>query len=90
MLTTLFRRSLAPDLSNEGVRRRLVKAGLKHRYSAKKPLLTSEHKSDRLAWCRKWRKFDFSKVCFSDEKRFCLKPDGATKVWRFAGTRFLP
>jgi transposase len=36
------------------------------------PMLTEAHKRNRIAWCRKYRHFDWSKVVFTDESYFQL------------------
>lgn len=34
------------------------------------PLLTQQHKDERVRWCQKYLNLDWAKVCFSDESKF--------------------
>lgn len=49
------------------------------------PTLTKKHKDDRLSWARthhNWTPHQWSRVVFSDEKRFCMDgPDGFNYYW---------
>ena len=79
-------------ISSRTVRRRLNEAGLSSRRPAKKPLLTRQHRVNRLRFARNhqhWTVHDWKKVLFSDETRVSLSsPDGRERVWRRAGERF--
>lgn len=79
-------------VSSRTIRRRLNEAGLTSRKPAKKPLLTREHKIQRLRFARNhqnWTINDWKTVLFSDETRISLKsPDGRERVWRRSGERF--
>lgn len=79
-------------ISSRTVRRRLREAELSNRRPAKKPLLTREHRVQRLNFARvhqNWTINDWKQVLFSDETRVSLKaPDGRERVWRRRGERF--
>lgn len=79
-------------ISSRTVRRRLNEGGLSSRVPAVKPLLTREHRVQRLNFARNhqhWTVNDWKKVLFSDETRVSLKgPDGRERVWRRTGERF--
>lgn len=79
-------------ISSRTVRRRLHEAELSSRRPAKKPLLTREHRVQRLNFARlhqNWTVNDWKQVLFSDETRVSLKaPDGRERVWRRRGERF--
>jgi transposase len=76
-------------LSARTVRRRLHAAGMRSYRAARKPKLTYLHRLRRAAWVRRWRTQDWTKVIFSDEKRFKFEPDAPIRVWRRRGERFL-
>lgn len=50
-----------------------------------KPLLTEDHRKDRLRWGQKHRRFKWSNVIFSVEKTFELHGRGRN-VWRLPDT----
>ena len=51
-----------------------------------KPILTESHKTQRMAWAKKYLKRDFSKNIFTDECRASLDdPDGWSKGWIVKG-----
>lgn len=79
-------------VSSRTIRRRLNEAGLSSRRPAKKPLLTRQHRVQRLRFARNhqhWTVNDWKKVLFSDETRISLNcPDGRERVWRRSGERF--
>lgn len=79
-------------VSTRTIRRRLNESGLASRRPAKKPLLTREHRIQRLRFARNhqgWTLDDWKMVLFSDETRISLKsPDGRERVWRRPGERF--
>ena len=64
-------------------------SGVKSYKAAKKPRMSRTHMVNRSKWCRRWSKFKFSQVIFSDEKRFVRMGDGPTRVWRRKGERYL-
>ncbi|KAK7105528.1 hypothetical protein V1264_016894 [Littorina saxatilis] len=74
------------------VRRRLGGQNLLNRRPPRRPVLTAQHRLDRLAWAQQhthWRHRDWRRVLFLDEKRFCLEPgDGRVRIWRRPGQRF--
>jgi hypothetical protein len=39
----------------------------------------------RTRWADRHKHYDFSKLVFSDEKRFAKRPDGPVMVWRRVG-----
>ena len=88
---------MANDLKNEynikvsarTVRRRLHTSGLKYCRTRKKPLLTTAAQK-RLACAREYIDFDWSKVLFTDESRFCLVSDRPVSVRRKQGEEYLP
>ena len=50
--------------------------------SAKKIVHSEIHKQIRLSFCREFINYDFDKIIFSDEKKFCLNgPDRYQKYW---------
>ncbi|KAK7103612.1 hypothetical protein V1264_018480 [Littorina saxatilis] len=79
-------------VSARTVRRRLGGQNLVNRRPARRPVLTAQHRVDRLAWAQQhahWRHRDWCRVLCSDEKRFCLDPgDGRVRIWRRHGQRF--
>lgn len=81
------------NISERTVRRRLGEANLRSRRPATGPLLSAEHRRNRLTFARDhqyWTHEDWSHVLFTDEPRFCLRgPDGRERVWRRPGERYL-
>eukprot|EP00795_Rhopilema_esculentum_P008069 gene8069-13984_t len=77
-------------VSSRTVRRRLVDSGLKYCRAKKKPLLSEKARAKRLDWGRQHRDYDWSKVIFSDESRFCLISDRPVYVRRRSGEEYLP
>ena len=80
------------SVSQQTVRNRLHKFGLRSRRPAVCPLLSPCHRSARLAWsmtrCH-FRELQWSRIIFTDESRFLLRPkDGRIRVWRHPGERF--
>jgi len=70
------------DISTRTIQRRLREAGGNFTNPLLKPLLTDAHQKQRLKWAKKHRKFDWSRVIFTDESTFYLnKPAG--KTWNF-------
>jgi hypothetical protein len=67
----------------------ISQAGVKSFKAAKKPRITDSQRLRRLNWCKRWSPFNFKKVIFSDEKRFCRMGDGPTRVWRRQGERYV-
>ena len=90
--------AMANDLKNEynikvsarTVRRRLQTSGLNYCRAKKKSLLTTAARKKRLAWAREYIDFDWSKVLFTDESRFCLVSDRPVSVRRRQGEEYLP
>lgn len=50
--------------------------------AVKKPLLSKVHRSRRRAFAQKFKRFDWNKVIFSDEKIFRVRPGGTIRCWR--------
>jgi hypothetical protein len=76
------------------VRKRLRDMGLPARVAASKPLITWKQKIARLAWAKKYEKWnvkEWRQVIFSDESPFTLIPRcGKIYVRRRATEKFLP
>ena len=72
------------------MRRRLVDSGLKYCRAKKKPLLSEKARTKRLDRGKQHRDYDWSKVVFSDESRFCLISDRPVYVRRRSGEEYLP
>ena len=77
-------------VSSRTVRRRLLASGLKYCRSKKKPLLSAKARVKRLDWGKQHRDYDWSKVVFSDESRFCLISDRPVYIRRRSGEEYLP
>ncbi|GFT04317.1 transposable element Tcb2 transposase [Trichonephila clavipes] len=80
-------------ISRKTVARRLSGGGL----YARRPvvvLLTRQHRTVRLQWCREhhnWTEQDWACVLFSDESRFSLSSDCRRQLmWRESGTAYRP
>ena len=86
--TSLQASSLA-DVSVQTVRRALERSGLHARIRPKKPLLRPRHRSQRLAFARKyqnWTVEDWRRVVWSDETKVCLLgSSGRSYCWRRSG-----
>eukprot|EP00795_Rhopilema_esculentum_P010011 gene10011-18637_t len=76
--------------SSKTVRRRLVDSGLKYCRAKKKPLLSEKARTKRLDRGRQHQDYDWSKVIFSDESRFCLISDRPVYVTRRSREEYLP
>ena len=77
-------------ISPRTIRRRLLEAGLKSCRAKKKPLLSVKAREKRLAWALEHQSFDWTRVVFSDESRFCLISDRPVNVRRRPGEEYLP
>ena len=77
-----------PHVCVRTVRRILRRAGLRWHPKVKKPRITLEQRVRRWRWARKWKKADWKKVIWTDEKRFILRHDGATHCWRLKNERY--
>lgn len=79
-------------VSTKTVRRRLKSAGITSHVPARSPVLSTAHRVARVTFARnheQWDNESWGKVLFTDESRFCLKPDdGRIKVWRRPGERY--
>lgn len=75
-------------MSASTIRRRLHSAGLHHRTPARKPVLSAQHKHQRLQFAREYINFDFSNTIFCDEKVF-VSAAGRLSLWRADNTRYL-
>ena len=71
-----------PPISSATVREN----GLRARRPFRGPLLTPQHRQQRLAWARtylQWTRQRWQEVLFSDESHFCISnADGRIRVWR--------
>lgn len=76
------------------MRRRCLQFGLRECNARRKPLLTEEQRKKRLAWAKKYAKWDeksWQRVLFSDESTFCILGNhGSPYVRRFPGEEFKP
>ena len=73
-------------ISQETIRRRLKKAGAKFSLPISKPLLTGNHRYDRLRWTQATCDIDWNQVVFSDETTVRLNPL-KRHVWHLLGKR---
>lgn len=82
------------DVSAQTVRRRLAEYGLTPYRPAQGPMLTANHKRERLTFAQEhadWGEVEWSNVLFTDESRFALYvSDGRQRVYRRRGERFAP
>ncbi|EFO89454.1 hypothetical protein CRE_19968 [Caenorhabditis remanei] len=71
------------DVSSETVRRTIAKSKfIKYRKMKKSPYLSNVHRVNRMKFARNHRRTDFTKIIFSDEKKFnCDGPDGYRSYW---------
>lgn len=76
--------------TSRSVRYWLRKAGIYSCWAARKPLLSVTNIKKRMEFARTMMGYDFSKVIFSDEKIWKIKPSSKNKVrvWRRRGDRF--
>lgn len=80
-----IRGQLGLQVSLRTIRRRLHDAGLRSRIACQKPLLTSRHKEQRVAFAeahRDWDASDWASVIFTDESTFTSEWDQQKRVWR--------
>ena len=61
-------------ISQETIRRRLTEAGAKYSLPLSKPLLTENHRYDRLRWTQVTCDISWNQVTFSDEATVRLNP----------------
>ena len=73
-------------ISRETVRRRLKKAGAKFSQPISKPLMTKNHRHDRLRWAQATCDADWNQVIFCDEATARLNPL-EWHVWHLLGKR---
>ncbi|GFW63415.1 HTH_Tnp_Tc3_2 domain-containing protein [Trichonephila clavipes] len=82
------------QICRKTVARRLRGGGLYARRSVVCVLLTIQHRTARLQWCREhhnWTEQDWACVLFSDESRFSLSSDCRRQlIWRESGTAYRP
>lgn len=79
-------------ISQSTIYRIFKNRGLKAKKRPKKPLRTKEHKKKRLAFAKKFKNMDWTKVLFSDEKYFvkCAIPSSRNNfVWVKEGDKVL-
>lgn len=73
-----LQRSRGVRVCTRTVSRRLADNGIRSYRALRAPLLTPAHKEQRRQYAenhRNWTEEDWGKVLFTDECRFCLKPD---------------
>ena len=68
--------------------RRLVGSGLKYCRAKKKPLVREKARMKRMGWGRQHRHYDWNKMIFSDESRFCLISDRSVYARRRRGVSY--
>ena len=79
---TALRNELGIDVSRSTITRSLKKMNVMPKRMKCKPPLTANHKRDRMRFCRQYLQQDWSKVWFTDEKRWCLDgPDRIGYYW---------
>jgi transposase len=87
-----FSRTYGFRISQDTVRRRLVEADLHPYTPARDPLLTPDHRRQRLLFANdhlNWNNNDWANVLFTDESRFCLySDDRRVRVYRRLGERY--
>lgn len=77
-----LRKELSLDASRSTICRRLNDMNVVREKMKSKPPLTAFHKEARLTFCRVNMQRDWSKVWFTDEKRWCLDgPDCCSYYW---------
>ncbi|KAG0432987.1 hypothetical protein HPB47_020337 [Ixodes persulcatus] len=87
-----IRGQLDLQVSLQTIRRRLHVAGLRGRIACQKPLLTSRHKEQRLAFSeahRDWDASDWASAIFTHESTFTSEWDQQKRVWRPTCKRLL-
>lgn len=79
-------------ITAQTVRSRLRRHGIRPRRPYFGPVLTLNHRRERVRWChtlRVWTLRNWRRIWFSDESRFMLKRrDGRTRVYRRKNERF--
>ncbi|GFW86462.1 transposable element Tcb2 transposase [Trichonephila clavipes] len=86
--------SKGKQISPKTVARRLRGGGLYARRPVACVLVTRQHRTARLQWCREhhnWTEQDWACVLFSDESRFSLSSGCRRQlIWRESGTAYRP
>jgi transposase len=86
----LIRQNMSISISQQTIRNVLKKEGLVARVKKKKPLLTCNHRKQRLDFAKKyecWTTEDWKRVIFSDETRVNrLGSDGRAWTWKRLGS----
>ena len=88
--TTVIKRELDLQVSNDTIRRRLHRAAIHHFKPASKPFLTDRHRQERLSFALEYYPKDdefWEKVIFCDEKTFSSDEHGSLHCWRQWNTR---
>jgi transposase len=89
-----FSRTYGFRISQDAVRRRLAEADLHPYIPARGPLLTPDHRRQRLLFANEhlnWNDNDWANVLCTDESRFCLYSDDTSRrvrVYRRPGERY--
>ena len=84
-----FHRATGVHTSDQTIKNRLHEHGLRARRPARGPVLTPQHRVDRLRFARShvgWRARDWTPVLFTDESRYHISTcDRRVRVWRQPG-----
>ena len=87
-----FRRATTVHLSDQTVRNRLHEDGMRARQPARGPILTAQHRVQRLNFAHEhqnWQLRHWRPVLFTDESRFTVSTnDRPARVWRRQGERY--
>ena len=87
-----FRRATTVHLSDQTVRNRLHEDGMIARRPVRGPILTAQHRVQRLNFAhehQKWQLRHWRAVLFTDESRFTVSTnDIPARVWRRQGERY--
>ena len=87
-----FRRATAVHLSDQTVRNRLHEDGMRARRPARCPILTAQHRVQRLNLAHEhqnWQLRHWRPALFTDESRFTVSTnDRRSRVWRRQGERY--
>ena len=84
--TKCFEAAQNIGMSQETIRRRLKEAGTKFTLPISKPVLTENHRYDRLRWIQATCDIDWNQVIFCDEATVRLNPL-KQHVWHLLGKR---
>ena len=74
------------EVTQRTIRRRLNEAGEKFSLPMKKPLLSEQHRLNRLNWAHNHRSTNWNKIIFSDETTVILNRVKG-RAWNFPGIK---